>query len=192
MCEFNIISFIKENLCQAIYQMDEKFFRLPVSQIDGSQKLTHPERAFCYELYHQLRNVLGDSFDHDLNGEISKVNNEFFKTDKKIPDFIIHRAGNMDNNLVVLEVKGEIVKDGILKDIETLSGFIHNARYQYGIFILFGQSIGHFVTSLQNWFSEPIEDHKFYRQNFHHIFLVLAEKSNETPTVLLLSKVFGL
>lgn len=189
MPEFNIISFIKDNLSQAINEMDDKFFHLPVLQIDGSQKLTHPERAFCYELYHQLRNVLDDNFDHDLHGEISKVNHEFFRNDKKIPDFIIHRAGDMDNNLVVLEVKGEIIRDGILKDIETLSGFLHNARYQYGIFILFGKSKDDFVTNLLNWFSKPINNHIFYCDNFNHIFLVIAEKSHTTPELLNLHEV---
>lgn len=113
------------------------------------------ERAFCYELYHQLRMYQLDLRDNRLNGlldltvtgEIDKNGYSVLKTDEqKNPDFVFHKAGESCSNEVVMEVKGRI--DGryieeIIKDFDTLALFIAHPylHYNIGVFLLYSKTM---------------------------------------------------
>ena len=88
-------------LMKAIQNIDAHYFKLPVAE---NGELIYRERVYCYELYHQLRLLLGDDFPYKLHGEVDKANHPIIKDEKK-PDFIIHVPGEMKQNLVVIEVK---------------------------------------------------------------------------------------
>lgn len=99
------------------------------------------ERAYCYELYHQLRQVLPEDFQYILHGEIDKRGQRYIKQcfNGKCPnpDFVIHEPGTM-NNLAVIEVKASFETVNISNDLRKLRRFIARVAYQHGISIVFG------------------------------------------------------
>lgn len=79
---------------------DEHYFKIGEAE---STELKYRERVYCYELYHQLRNRLGDSYTYKVDGELDKRGHPVIKP--CIPDFVVHVPSRMDRNLVVVEVK---------------------------------------------------------------------------------------
>ena len=160
---------------------------MPVLEGDGDiVKITHPERVFCYELYHQLRQRTNSLIDFDLHGELSKVYHPLFTKNKKIPDFILHKAGDMKSNFIVIEVKAVLTSE-IQKDFETLIGFISEQRYDNGIFILYGLDASNFITYVIKHMlipETPIEI-------MERIYLVFQQRSNISSEVIKLSKLFN-
>src|SRR3972149_569639 len=118
---------------------DDHYFQLPVA---GSSKRIFRERVYCYELYHQLRNILQDGFSYKLYGEVDKTGHPLIPGANK-PDFIVHEPGNMDRNLVVIEVKsvtGAKLKS-LEKDIDTIKRAINEWRYYGGILLIYGNGV---------------------------------------------------
>jgi len=101
------------------------------------------ERAYCYELYHQLRCHLRKDFPYTLHGEIDKKNHKMIcdEFEEKMcpnPDFVVHVPGD-DKNLSVIEVKlSTSSKERAQRDINKLEIFLNRIRYEYGIFLVFG------------------------------------------------------
>ena len=90
---------------------DSHYFQI---QFAGSNELKFRERVYCYELYHQLRNILGDEFRYKLDGEVDKEGHPFYpKLGPKKPDLIVHVPHDMDWNLAVIEVKPVTVEKRI-------------------------------------------------------------------------------
>lgn len=118
--------------------VDSHHFQLPVADEENEKKIFR-ERVYCYELYHQLRLALGDIFPYKIHGEVDKSGHPIIRSKKK-PDFIIHDPGNMDNNLVVIEVKH--IRSGMkdLKcDLKTLQLFL-NMKYHRTILLVYGNN----------------------------------------------------
>jgi hypothetical protein len=129
--------YIIRNFKKAIECMDAHYFQLPIA---GDDEPIYRERVYCYELYHQLRCLLGDKFSYKLNGEVDKSGHPIIRSAKK-PDFIIHQPSDMKHNLVVIEVKPVTVKDKINKlkeDFGTLKWFLENANYYRAIMLIYG------------------------------------------------------
>lgn len=101
------------------------------------------ERVYCYELYHQLRNVLGDDFRYKLDGEVDKSGHPLFPPElaRVKPDFIVHDPGNM-KNLVAVEVKSIEVSDYKLRrDVWKLKKLLEMENgYYKAIFLIYGDS----------------------------------------------------
>lgn len=119
---------------------DAHYFQISFA---GSTDIKFRERVYCYELYHQLRNILGDKFRYKLNGELDKEGHPtiYPKLGSKKPDLTVHVPGVMDLNLVVIEVKPISVENRIgelTKDISTLKGFIEVAGYYRAIMLVYG------------------------------------------------------
>jgi len=109
------------------------------------------ERVYCYELYHQLRVCLTDSFPYKLQGELDKAGNPTFHEQK--PDFVVHEPGSNDKNLVVMEVKPITVKmKGLRKDLDTLNHFLGSAQYHHAIMLVYGNQEG----EIPNWIPQQI------------------------------------
>ena len=126
-----------ECLKKACAKIDKHYFQLSVA---GRKKPVFRERVYCYELYHQLRNALGDDFPYKLYGEVDKSGHPVIRGEKK-PDFIVHEPGKMNRNLVVIEVKPITVKDYIgrlVEDLKTLQSFIDEAKYYRAIMLVYG------------------------------------------------------
>jgi len=121
-------------------RIDSHYIKLDVA---GSAKQIYRERVYCYELYHQLRCVLGDSSLYELNGEVDKAGHPIIQKalGAKKPDFIVHVQGEMGRNLVVIEVKPLTVKnnlDELRKDLKSLKGFLDEAHYHMAVMLIYG------------------------------------------------------
>ena len=128
------------SLIKAGLRIDRHYFQLSIA---GSDEPIFRERVYCYELYHQLRCILGDRFPYKLDGEVDKSGHHYSNKalDSKKPDFIVHVPGEMKRNLVVIEVKPVTVKDRMSeleKDLKKLKGFIDRAKYQRAIMLIYG------------------------------------------------------
>lgn len=136
-------------LLNATSEIQERYFRLPVTY----RNYIFRERAYCYELYHQLKQLLQDDFPYVLSGEINKAGHPLISTycGQIIPDFLVHNPGYMgpDDNLVILEVKtiqrANFNNEGkdLLKDMNTIGCMtsIKNGYYK-GIILIFGSNYG--------------------------------------------------
>jgi hypothetical protein len=152
----------------ALSQMDASYYRLLTTY---NQAGIVRERIFCYELYHQIRSCMRP--DHDilsLHGEIDKGGHADFAVDDQFnPDFVFHVPGTHEFNTLVIEVKGNLHKKGILKDFTTLLTFTSKYQYKAGIFILFGHSFGELIDAagedLRLWREHP-------RANSIHILTI--------------------
>jgi len=152
-----------ECLKKAGVEMDKHYFQLPVA---GREEPVFRERVYCYELYHQLRNALGDDFPYKLDGEVDKAGHPIIRPTlgAKKPDFIVHVPGDMNQNLVVIEVKPITVKDNLeaLKhDLETLQAFLYKAKYYRAIMLVYGDGnhdLPEFIRSEVNKFSKRCEE----------------------------------
>lgn len=114
---------------------DNHYFQLPIS---GQDNPVFRERVYCYELYHQMRTHLGNDFQYKLDGEVDKNGHPAIPKEIK-PDFIVHVPGNMEQNLVVMEVKPVTAdKDEFEHDLKKLEWILANAKYYKAIMLLYG------------------------------------------------------
>ena len=73
------------------------------------------ERVFCYELYHQLRQILPKDDPITLHAEIDKRGHiDFGPDDRRNPDFIFHTPGTHKGNTLVIEVKGSFYSNSVM------------------------------------------------------------------------------
>ena len=136
---------------EAIENMDEHYIQLPVAGKAEKKESIYRERVYCYELYHQLLCVLDKKFPYKLHGEVDKAGHTIIRNAKK-PDFIIHQPGNMENNLVIIEVKPITVKDRInelKEDIKTLKWFLNEANYYRAIALIYGNENGDLPNNIK-------------------------------------------
>jgi hypothetical protein len=142
----------REALVAAIAAVAEPYFRVRRFNDDAVWR----ERAYCYELYHQLRIKLRDNFPYILHGEIDKAGHEhvvrhFGNMRRPNPDFILHTPGHEDN-LVVMEVKAS--DEGlspIKKDLRKIKKFMRGVGYQHGVMLLFGSELRHEAKDFSRW-----------------------------------------
>ena len=130
-----------ERLTKAIKKIDTHYTQLSVV---GSDKPIYRERIYCYELYHQLRCILGDAFPYKLDGELDKKSHICYPNGEK-PDFVIHIPGKMEQNLVVIEVETVLVKNHIKElrdDFDKLKRFISKTNYYRAIMLIYGNVNG--------------------------------------------------
>lgn len=126
-------------LQRATERIEEKYFMLPLA---GKEDGVHRERVYCYELYHQMRQIMSACLPMNspyvLNGEVDKRGHPLIRS-CFIPDLLIHDAGNMDNNLAVIEVKFITAEaGGREKDVKSLQFFLDKAHYHRGVYLVYG------------------------------------------------------
>lgn len=137
-----------EALIKATGRIQPKYFLLPVAYKD---KFVYRERAYCYELYHQIRNILPQDYPYLLSGEVNKAGHPLIAgyCGSIIPDFLVHKPGNMsaDDNLVIVEVKtiqgANFYREHevLLKDIQTIKCMTTILMgYYRGIILIFGSN----------------------------------------------------
>ncbi len=129
-----------EQLIKAITRVDGEYINISVSDLPNN---IYRERVFCYELYHQLRNLLGDDYNYMLDGELDKKSHPILSP--KIPDFVIHSRGEMDYNLAIIEVKPiKSIFDSITNledDLDKIIDFIEVGEYHYGIMLIYSNGV---------------------------------------------------
>lgn len=133
-------------LIAATEKIEDKYFYLPVAY---NQEFVFRERAYCYELYHQIRQILPADFPYILSGEVNKAGHPRIAPfcGSIIPDFLVHNPGQMgeDDNLVIVEVKtiqgADYNREGknLLKDMNTINCMTNLQNgYFRGIILIFG------------------------------------------------------
>ena len=161
-------------LIKAIKNMDGHYFQLPIA---GNEEPIYRERVYCYELYHQLRCILVDRLPYKLNGEVDKAGHSIIRTAKK-PDFIVHLPGDMEYNLVVIEVKPVTVNDRIddlIKDFKTLKWFLGEAKYYRAIMLIYGMK--------NNDLPEKIKD-EIEKIDDKRIIIIWHSEANKKPEII--------
>lgn len=165
-------------LIEAVQNIESHYFQLPVAN-EKKLELIYRERVYCYELYHQLRIQLGDSFQYKLHGEVDKAGHTIIRKNKK-PDFIVHKPGKM-SNLAIMEVKPITVNDNIenlRNDFIKLKFFMSEAKYYRAIMLIYGsingdlpQNIKKEIECIQNkkiitlWHDTPNKEPKIIVKN---------------------------
>jgi hypothetical protein len=134
-------------LAVATQHVGAEYYSIPRDGMDGHYR----ERAYCYELYHQMRlgwPCLGQQ-GLLINGELDKSHHVLFKEasirDAK-PDFLVHSPGNREGNHTIIEVKkSDSGEAKWCNDIETIAAFMKKRTpekylpdYRHGIFLIFG------------------------------------------------------
>jgi hypothetical protein len=134
-------------LIEATGKVDTRYFEVQTASKHGPS-VVHRERVYCYELYHQLRNAMGDTSPYTLMGELDKSGHDIIASavGEKVPDFVFHAPGGMEANLAVMEVKHiDNNREGrIREDCEKLRKFVDERRGKYkgAIYLVFGTGEG--------------------------------------------------
>ncbi len=159
--------------------IDPHYFKLPVAEGEPVFR----ERVYCYELYHQLRCVLGDHYPYKLDGEVDKAGHPKFDRSYK-PDFIIHVPGDFNRNLVIMEVKSiKSIKDDDVKnlkeDIRKIKYFVNRGHYHYSVVLIYGDGT-------QEKLSEHIINRarRFIGNYRDRIYLIWHKGPGEEPKVI--------
>ena len=138
-------------LKEASKEVTEDYFKLPFAGQNDEVEHAYRERVYCYELYHQMRCLWSRFHNPDkltLTAEVDKRGHKHFigtLLDSKIPDVLVHVAGNMQNNHAVVEVKtAKATREKLSEDLIKLNDFMSMASgaYRHGILLIFGASNG--------------------------------------------------
>lgn len=143
----------------ATKKVGEAYIQIPRIDQRIDQTEHYRERAYCYELYHQMRclwPVHGHS-DALINGELDKAGHQLFQEARikgAKPDFLVHKPGRMDLNHTIIEVKtvrsdaeAQFYTNSWCCDLDTLDAFIKNAGYRFAIFLLVGDEQEEFIIN---------------------------------------------
>lgn len=131
----------------------EAYIQIPRMDQRIDQTEHYRERAYCYELYHQMR-CLWPAHGHSdalINGELDKAGHQLFQEARikgAKPDFLVHKPRRMDLNHTIIEVKtvktvrsdaeAQLHPKSWCGDLDTLDAFIKMAGYRFAIFLLVG------------------------------------------------------
>lgn len=130
---------IEQLIADATKCIGKNYFQLP---IDGKEDPIYRERVYCYELYHQLRLRWPTDTEYELSGEVDKSGHPLIRgnnLDRVKPDLLVHEPGDMGGNHTIIEVKPiSASRDGIAKDLSTLTAFRRHAGYGKGVYLFYG------------------------------------------------------
>ncbi len=155
-------NFFIDQLKKAMLRVDQKYIEISIYELPDNR---YRERVYCYELYHQLRIILGDAYQYNLDGELDKKAHPIFMKYKleKIPDFIVHHRGDMEDNLAIIEVKPiKSVNDSITKlndDLDKIIDFIEIAEYHYGIMLIYSNGMDILNDTIIKTFKDRTEEY---------------------------------
>lgn len=168
-------------ICKAANEVTENYLKLATTyELSGIVR----ERVFCYEFYHQLRVVLGNDQKLTLNGEIDKRGHTDFKEeDRKNPDFVFHIPGGHDGNTLILEVKGKLDIDDIIKDFDTITTFVSSYNYQAGVFFLYNHTLEELLEKFNSKFDKFVKS-----ECSEKIFVITLPKARSIGSVISLKE----
>ncbi len=126
-------------LQKATAEIEADYFQLRVA---GEVAPIYRERVYCYELYHQMRLWWPkEGCPFVLNGEVDKSGHRILgpRGVSGIPDFLVHKPGDMRGNHAIIEVKAPLARDRQIEiDLEKLTRFVKDAEYERAIYLLYG------------------------------------------------------
>jgi hypothetical protein len=144
------VDYFLTKLTEATGRVEAPYFQVQTASENGSS-VVYRERVYCYELYHQLREVMREPGPYTLMGELDKHGHEIIHG-AKVPEFLFHVPGIMSDNMVVMEVKriDNNEEDEISKDCDKLRRFVEEeAKYKGAIYLVYGSQGGQIEKFLQ-------------------------------------------
>lgn len=165
---------VRHLLQEATARLSGEYFMLPVADAEGGEPLIqYRERVYAYELYHQLRASWPD-WPYSLAGEVDKAGHPLVRggaLNNAKPDLLIHVPGQMEHNLMVLEIKA-VSSDtrhmqcaAVAKDIEKLIAF-RRAGYAGAVFLAFGAAVDRVREAARR--SEEVRESLVDIELWHH------------------------
>lgn len=167
-------------ILEALENVDESYYKIPTTY--NSEGIVR-ERVFCYEFYHQLRCLAEENRNIKINGEIDKRGHELFnEADWKNPDFVFHVPGTMKENLIIVEVKGNIDRgeNDCIKDFKTIKIFLEKYQYQIGIFILYNHGLMEFSEKFKNELKEIFLENDKLKKISKRIFVLCKKRQKDS------------
>ena len=138
--EIVTLDWFSGRLQDATQGIGNDYFQLPVA---GREEPIYRERCYCYELYHQLRNVWPENSGYKLCGEIDKSGHPIIRDnglDDTKPDLLIHMPEAMEHNYAIIEVKPiNGATKGVEKDVRTLLAYLKDGGYNRAIYLIYGR-----------------------------------------------------
>lgn len=146
-------------------------------RVAGAEESVYRERVYCYELYHQLRLSLGDKFEYKLDGELDKTNHRILlELHARKPDLVVHVPGEMNRNLVVVEVKPvQIDEERLETDLTKLMKFLNEGRYYRAIMLVYDNG----EQPLPDWIKK-----KVFQKKQSRLVLMWHAGPGEKPTII--------
>ena len=143
------LTLLRRLMSEAVAHIVQEYFLLPVADAQGGEPLTqYRERVYAYELYHQLRSRW-PAWQYSLGGEIDKQGHPIIHgpdLDGAKPDLLVHVPGEMDHNLVVVEIKASrpghlpLHRQALMRDLRKLVAF-RTLGYAAAFLLVFGEGI---------------------------------------------------
>ncbi len=128
---------------KATAAIPDKYFLLPVYTNEENEPTSiYRERVYCYELYHHMRTLWPyyNLKSYSICAEIDKRKHSVIELNPK-PDFLVHNAGDMSKNLVIIEVKPLKDRNYIKDDLIKLTKFQNdNYKYKSGFYLFYGNN----------------------------------------------------
>jgi hypothetical protein len=126
-------------LQQSTAAIEAGYFQLRVA---GGDAPIYRERVYCYELYHQMRLCWPkEGCPFVLNGEVDKGGHPILGPMGLggIPDFLVHRPGDMNGNHAIIEVKAPFARGPQIEiDLQKLTRFTKEVGYERAIYLVYG------------------------------------------------------
>lgn len=170
-------------MSRATSHIEEHYFQLPVAEKESP---VYRERVYCYELYHRIRESTPDDYFYKLDGELDKRGHPLIHNavGPVKPDFLVHERGQMNNNLIVIEVKPINARQNeINEDVRKLCKFLNSADYFRAIYLVYGEEsngteFDKFISSVEGVQGEIPQDsfyltwHQAPRTPFEKVLIV--------------------
>lgn len=168
----------------------------------GNDIVRTGERIYCYELYHQLRLLMGpmrEQFPHlYLQGELRKYQvpelleamNIGELDGNYMPDFLLHTPGNANDHPYVIEVKTDrfLSYPQVTGDLKKIVQFLREYDYQRGIFLTVNTGDAFIETHFRN--NNTIRQIDDIGRFANQIYIINIEQEHSQPTVRLLNSLF--
>lgn len=144
----SLLNQLKEIVSQAL---DELYFKDDYLIKNGSKSNSHlSERSIMFRLGIYIDRIMGEKFNVDTeynrNGaDLKRYCNIDINKDKEVccvPDIIIHKRGNNDNNILIIEIKpwwNQDNKTDIIK-LKYFTDNTHQYKYKFGLSLHIGKT----------------------------------------------------
>lgn len=129
-----------DNFKNALLHVSPEYFGIPA--IQGQVHMN--ERAFAFELYHQLR-MIYTGRNWYVNGELRKgltFMPNYQQDETLIPDLVIHHHETTTNNIIAVEIKSnpDVTGPQLIEDLEKLEIYTRpgegHLNYHIGILLV--------------------------------------------------------
>ena len=201
MCNLKISEQCLEMFKEAIERVDKKYFYFPIASKNKENTVIYRERVYCYELYHQLRTLQENSYINlnkqvDINCEPNKRGHDWIANGCN-PDFIFHKAGKMNGNYLVVEVKNNLnislinsceKIEGVYKDFTNLCKFVKKYKYQKGCFYLYGQGENK-KDKIKKIINLVLQNNNYDDSVLQNIEIIIKEKHNSELLITNMKKI---